>query len=156
VADTDRFDELELETMLLGRHLTPLRQSKDDQRQLERSGYTLLARIQTQGAMTIGELSEMLGLDVSTLNRQTAALVKPGYLVRVPDPDGGIARKFEITEAGADRLECDRQLNVRGLRILMDQWDPDDVERFVTLMRRFNTEIEDRVGQPWPRYDERG
>ena len=152
VTSMDRYQALELETMLLGRHLTPLRQGRFE-RKLERSGYTLLARLQAQGPMSIGELSEMLGLDVSTLNRQTAALVKSGSLERVPDPEGGIARKFRVTAAGEEELEFDRRLNVDGLRLLLQEWDPDDVERFVVLMRRFNTDIEDRVGQPWPRQD---
>lgn len=136
--------------MLLGRHLTPLRRSGPD-RLLERSGYTLLARILAQGPMSIGELSEALGLDVSTLNRQTAALLTPGYLERVADPDGGVARKFRVTSAGAEALQADRVRNLDGLGALLEEWSDADVDQFVGLLRRFNTEIEERVGQTWPR-----
>ena len=108
-------EELELETMLLGRHLIPLRRPHaDDDRVLERSGYTLLSRIRAQGLMSISELSEALRLDVSTLNRQTAALTKSGYLERVPDPEGGIARKFRVTQPGIQQLEADRRVNTDG------------------------------------------
>ena len=106
---SNRFEDLELETMLLGRHLAPLRRPRSEDRRLERSGYTLLSRLRVQEPMSIGELSDALGLDVSTLNRQTAALTRSGYLERVPDPDGGMARKFRVTQAGVEQLESDRR-----------------------------------------------
>jgi len=146
-------EELELETMLLGRHLIPLRRPHaDDDRVLERSGYTLLSRIRAQGLMSINELSEALRLDVSTLNRQTAALRKSGYLERVADPEGGIARKFRVTQPGIEQLEADRRANTNGLVQILSHWPEADVDQFVTLLRRFNSDIEARGGrQPWPR-----
>ncbi len=145
-------EELELETMLLGRHLIPLRRPHTgDDRLLERSGYTLLSRIRVQGLMSISELSEALSLDVSTLNRQTAALTKSGYLERVADPEGGIARKFRVTQTGIQQLEADRRVNTTGLIRILSRWPEADVDQFVTLLRRFNSDIEALGGQPWPR-----
>ena len=148
---TDKLGEFELETMLLARHLTPLRRPRSEERRLERSGFTLLARIRSQGLMSISELSDALGLDVSTLNRQTAALTRSGHLERVPDPDGGLARKFRVTGSGIEQLECDREANIAGLGRVFADWEDTDIGQFVTLLRRFNTDIERLDGQPWPR-----
>ena len=148
---SNRFEDRELETMLLGRHLAPLRRPRSEERRLERSGYTLLSRLRVQEPMSIGELSDALGLDVSTLNRQTAALTRSGYLERVPDPDGGMARKFRVTQAGVEQLESDRRANAAGLRRVMENWPAADVDRFVVLLRRFNCDIERLDGHPWPR-----
>ncbi|WP_243058269.1 MarR family winged helix-turn-helix transcriptional regulator [Nocardioides sp. SR21] len=147
----DRYDELERETTLLGRYLMPHRRFSGSEERLERSAYTLLTRINAQGPMSIGELSDALGLDVSTLNRQTAAMTKAGYVERVPDPEGGLARKFRLTEVGADRLESDRHANMAGLRRVLVDWTDGDVDTFAALLRRFNTDIERLDGRPWPR-----
>lgn len=147
----DKLGELELETMLLGRHLTPLRRPGKAERRLERSGYTLLALIRSEGLMSISELSEALGLDLSTLNRQTAALTRSGHLDRVPDPAGGVARKFRVTTSGVEQLEFDRAANIDGLGRVFENWSETDIEQFVTLMRRFNTDLERLDGHPWPR-----
>ena len=147
----DRFDELERETTLLSRYLMPHRRFTGSEDRLDRSAYTLLSRIDAQGPMSLGELSDALGLDVSTLNRQTAAMTKAGYVERVPDPEGGLARKFRLTTVGADRLESDRHANMAGLRRVLADWTGADVDAFATLLRRFNTDIERLDGRPWPR-----
>ena len=74
--------------MLHSRYLMPQRRFAGSEDRLERSAYTLLSRIDAQGPMSLGELSDALGLDVSTLNRQTAAMTKSGYVERVAGPRG--------------------------------------------------------------------
>lgn len=150
-ARTSGHEQLELETLLLSRHLAPLRQSVPDLR-LERSGYTLLSRIAAEGApMSLAELSHALNLDVSTLNRQTAAITKAGLLHRVADPDGGLARKFEITAQGREQLDRARSANTTGLARVVDRWSDADLATFVGYLRRFNADIERLDGRPWPR-----
>lgn len=95
-------EKLERELMLLSRHQVLVRRERDPER-LERSAYLLLSRIDTQGPMSIGELAEAFGLDTSTVNRQTAALLRCGLAERVADPGGGMARKLRITAEGARR-----------------------------------------------------
>src|SRR6476469_10009432 len=110
-------DLLEFETMLLGRHMhmiNPRGRGMSEER-LDRSAYVLLSRIQAQGPMSIGEFSEAFGLDASTLNRQTAAMVRAGVVERMPDPEGGMARKFSITAEGERRLDIHRTENLEGL-----------------------------------------
>ncbi|OUS95310.1 MarR family winged helix-turn-helix transcriptional regulator [Rhodococcus sp. NCIMB 12038] len=147
-----RHDALELETMLLTRYLHPNRRFASERtRYLERSAYTLLSRVAAQGPMSIGELSDALGLDVSTLNRQTAAMTKAGDLARIPDPEGGMARKFQATATGKQHLEADRHANAEGLSRVVADWSPEDVDTFVALLRRFNNDLENLDGRPWPR-----
>lgn len=150
MAELDRYAQVELETLLLSRYLTPVRHSAVS-RSLERSWYLLLTRIQAQGPMSIGELSHALMLDVSTLNRQTAALTKAGFLERVTDPDGGMARKFRMTSAGHEALAADRSQNIEGIQKIMADWDPGEVEELARLVRKFTHAIETRLERPWPR-----
>ncbi len=144
--------EVEYEQMLLSRH-TFLNQRGGRRKDgvLERSAYILLSRIRMQGPMSIGELSDAFGLDASTLNRQTAAAMRAGLVERIPDPDGGMARKFRITDKGADMLDEEREGIVRALDQILVGWPDEDITAFASYLRRFNTDIERIGGRPWPR-----
>ncbi|CNE63599.1 major facilitator transporter [Mycobacterium tuberculosis] len=139
--------EVEYEQMLLSRHEVMRHRAG----RLERSAYVLLSRIRLQGPMSIGELSEAFGLDASTLNRQTAAAMRAGLLERIPDPAGGIARKFRITGQGADLLDEEREIIIDGLDRVMADWSDEDIATFAAYLRRFNTDIERLSGRTWPR-----
>ncbi|MEU8542580.1 MarR family transcriptional regulator [Streptomyces sp. NPDC048717] len=143
---------IEFETMLLARHShlhTP--RARAAGWQLDRSAYVLLSRISMDGPMSISQLSEAFGLDASTLNRQTAAMLRAGLVERIPDPEGGIARKFRITEEGTQRLEADRTYNVEGLERVLADWTPEEVAGLAAVLERFNRDIERLDGRPWPR-----
>ncbi|NEA27852.1 MarR family winged helix-turn-helix transcriptional regulator [Actinomadura bangladeshensis] len=139
--------DIEYEQMLLSRHEVMRHRAG----RLERSAYVLLSRIRLQGPMSIGELSEAFGLDASTLNRQTAAAMRAGLLERIPDPEGGIARKFRITAKGAALLDEERAIIINGLDRVMADWSDEDIATFAAYLRRFNTDIERLSGRTWPR-----
>ena len=147
---TDPFPAIEFEGMVLGRHLAPANRQDGGDR-LERSAYTLLTRLEVEGPMSIPQLSEAFGLDVSTLNRQTAGILRAGFARRIADPAGGIARKFEITESGRRQLEAERETKLEGLHQILAGWSEDEVRDLARTLRRFNTAIEARDNRPWPR-----
>ncbi|MEU0542262.1 MarR family transcriptional regulator [Nocardia sp. NPDC005978] len=141
-------DALEFEAMLFGRY--SLISRRGDGR-LDRSAYVLLHRLYGGGPMSIGQLSEALGLDVSTLNRQTTAMLKAGLLERIPDPDGGIARKFRVTAEGLEKMEFERASSIQHLEVILADWAAADVAALADYLTRFNAAIEDYQGRPWPR-----
>ncbi|RPK94603.1 MarR family transcriptional regulator [Streptomyces sp. ADI98-10] len=142
-------DRIERETMLLGRYMHLL--SPRVEWRLDRSAYILLSRIQVEGPMSISQLSDAFGLDASTLNRQTAAMLRAGVVERIPDPDGGIARKFAITDEGERRLDNDRSRNLAGLAKVLADWTPEEAEQLAASLGRLNLSIERLDGRPWPR-----
>ncbi|MFJ9620975.1 MarR family winged helix-turn-helix transcriptional regulator [Streptomyces sp. NPDC101181] len=142
-------ERIERETMLLGRYMNLL--TPRAQWRLDRSAYILLSRIRAEGPMSIGQLGDAFGLDASTLNRQTAAMLRVGVVERIPDPDGGIARKFAITEEGERRLDSDRSRNVAGLAKVLADWSPEEAEQLAASLSRLNLSIERLDGRPWPR-----
>ncbi|WP_410876419.1 MarR family winged helix-turn-helix transcriptional regulator [Nocardia sp. A7] len=139
---------VEFETMLLGRHSLRSRRGHDA---MDRSAYILLSRLRMGGLMSIGQLSDALGLDASTLNRQTAAMMRTGVVERIPDPEGGMARKFRVSAEGERRLDAERTTIVDALDSILADWSAEDVAAFVEYLRRFNTDIERRSGESWPR-----
>lgn len=139
---------LEQELTLLARHQISGQQSSD--LTLDRSGYQLLSRLEL-GALTLGGLAEAFKLDVSTVNRQIAALRTKGLVERVADPDGGLAKLLRPTRRGRTALRKDRETRHGHLEQVVGSWDERDVRRLQSLLARFNASIEDLEGRPWPR-----
>lgn len=154
-------ERLERELMLVARcHvLTPRdrKASADDPcapptpDRLDRSAYLLLSRLDAEGAMSIGQLADAFQLDVSTVNRQTGTLLRGGLVERIPDPDGGLARKLRVTALGTERLTAERDCRRTSLARILEDWTPEDVSRFGEVLTRFNREVEAHDGRPWPR-----
>lgn len=92
--------------------------------------------------MSIGELSEITGLDASTLNRQTAAMRRQNMIERIPDPDGGMARKFTLTQEGEHSLAQQRKRNLGALSTVLADWSPDEISQFAAALTRFNRAVQ--------------
>ncbi|MFL6059690.1 MAG: MarR family winged helix-turn-helix transcriptional regulator [Marmoricola sp.] len=140
---------LEQELTLLARHQLSSQQHMPDLG-LDRSGYQLLNRLEL-GPLTLKQLAEAFRLDISTVNRQVAALRRKGLVERVDDPGGGIARLLRPTRRGLDQLRTDRTVRHSQVSSVLEDWAAEDVEDLNRLLRKFNTSIESLEGEAWPR-----
>src|SRR5690348_4795778 len=79
--------DIERELMLIGRYKELASSAAPaSERRLERgSSYILLSRLEAEGPMSIGQLAQAFSLDTSTVNRQTAVLLRDGLAERIPD-----------------------------------------------------------------------
>ncbi|SNQ50200.1 Transcriptional regulator, MarR family [Frankia canadensis] len=144
--------DVERELMLLARHhVLPSSTYKRSGRTLDRSAYLLLSRIEVEGPMSIGQLADAFALDVSTVNRQTAAMLQAGLVERIPDPDGGVARKLAITPDGLRRLHDDRGVVVGSLATILADWSDEDRRSLAEILGRFNIACERLNDYAWPR-----
>lgn len=139
---------LAVELTLLARH--HLRTTHSPEHVLDRSAYQLLSRLE-QGPLSQRGLAEAFGLDLSTVNRQVAALCRKGLVDRSPDPEGGPARLLEPTPLGLELLAADRAVLHEQLGRIVGGWDSGEVEALRALLERFNVAIEELEGRPWPR-----
>lgn len=134
-----RIDDIEYEQMLLSRYTIAQHRHGG----LDRSVYLLMSRIDVQGPMSVGELSATLRLDASTVQRQTTAAVREGYLERILDPAGSVARKFTLTALGQQRLKDVREYTVNAIDRITAEWPSDEVNKFAELLHKFNVSIEE-------------
>ncbi len=141
---------LEDELTLFARHHLSTRQAQPGHI-LERSAYLLINRLELEESMSLRELAEAFGLDVSTINRQVAPLLKRGLVERFADPEGGMARRLRPTTAGVQALEADRERSRNGIARVVDGWPQEQVMHFLELLTQFNVSVEDLEGKPWPR-----
>ncbi|MFC8531657.1 MarR family winged helix-turn-helix transcriptional regulator [Nocardia sp. NPDC057227] len=146
----DAVERLSFELTLLSRHYTGATPRRAGH-QLERSAFLILTRLELEHALSLRELAEAFRLDISTLNRQVAAMSRQQLVVRVPDPDGGVARKVRASAKGLELLAADRALAHEGLRTVVSEWPEADLAQLGALISRFNRDIEQREENPWPR-----
>lgn len=136
---------IEYESLLLGKRLARVAGFRDHQIGiLDRSAYILLVSLEN-APQSIGELSVVTGLEASTLNRQTAAMRRIGLIERIADPDGGMARKFKISQRGARSLEKQRRRNLGALSTVLSDWTGEEIDSFAQSLTRFNDAVRERV-----------
>ncbi|MBF6217220.1 winged helix-turn-helix transcriptional regulator [Nocardia abscessus] len=151
--DSAALTRLAFELSLLSRHF-PAALLRRPGFRLDRSAYLILTRLELDHPLSLRELSEAFRLDISTINRQVGAMLKQGLVDRVPDPDGGIARKIRASAKGLDFLASDRKQSRQGIGAVVAEWSDADVDQFSRLIARFNQSVEDREDNPWPRPQE--
>lgn len=148
--DKAALNRLTFELSLLSRHF-PAALLRRPGFQLDRSAYLILTRLELDHPLSLRELSEAFQLDVSTINRQVGAMRKQGLVDRVPDPDGGIARKIQASAKGLELLAADRKQSRQGIGAVVAEWTEADIDLFSRLIARFNQSVEDKEANPWPR-----
>lgn len=140
--------ELERELTLLARHYMYVSRSGQ---KLDRSAYLLLTRLDAGGPLTLKELAHAFRVDISTINRQTGAMLRHGLVERFPDPEGGMARKLRPTALGLERLAEDREQGRTGVERVIGGWPAERVADLTRLLTAFNKDIEELEGAAWPR-----
>lgn len=144
-------DSLVYEQMLMQRHAVHRTTPYGRRAELDRSATLLLARLEAEGPMTVAQLAEAFGLDISTVHRQLAAAIKHGLIEKVRDAEGGAARLHRPSEVGRTRLREELAARRASFGLITRDWSTEDVHAFAVLMRRFNEEVESQRGQEWPR-----
>ena len=135
-----RIADIEYEQMLLSRYTIAQHRHSSG---LDRSVYLIMSRIDGQGPMSIAQLSHALRLESSTPQRQVTVAIKEGYLERMADPDGHVARKITLTHFGEEQLADARATSIEALEQIMGDWSSKDVDQFAHFLNRFNNAIEE-------------
>jgi len=113
---------------------------------LERAAYTLLVRIAGDRPARLSVLADGLGLDLSTVSRQVAALEAAGLATRTPDPTDRRASVIAATELGVQVYTHNRAVWVGAMRDLLADWTPAEMSEFGRLLTRLNETITTRYG----------
>ncbi|WP_310830713.1 MarR family winged helix-turn-helix transcriptional regulator [Paenibacillus pedocola] len=123
--------------------MTLIRRSTLDKKHggLDRSSYTLLHYLSRHDKSGVKALAEELGLDTSTISRQTAVLESKDYVVRIPDPQDGRSSYFQITEFGAQTLANARRLRLQRYEEIFEEWSPEECQTFRTLLAKLNRKL---------------
>lgn len=137
---TDPIDHLQLELAILARRSERVRTASLDvsRSPLDRSGYLLLALLESRGEQTMSQLALAFDLDASTVTRQIAPLERRGFVDRTRSTEDRRATIVSITDAGRQERELVRQARIAFLEGRLADWDTDDVAQLASLIDRFN------------------
>ena len=106
---------------------------------LKTSAYSILARLEREGAQTIGSLAGSLAMDRTTLSREIAPLVERGLVVVRPGERDRRQKVVALSRTGRALLERARPLWSKAQADLADLFG---LERTDDLM----TELHELVG----------
>jgi DNA-binding MarR family transcriptional regulator len=104
---------------------------------VDRSAYSLLARIDRLGPIRPSAIAQQSGVKLSTISRQLAELERHHMVERAVDPDDGRASTFTIGGPGRELLHGLRAVRHEGLGARLEGWSDRDRERFAVLLTRF-------------------
>ncbi|MCK8438342.1 winged helix DNA-binding protein [Streptomyces sp. D2-8] len=115
---------------------------------LDRAAVALLRQVADSESLRPGEL----GVEASHVTRTVQRLQKSGYVTRVPDRDDRRAQRVELTDAGGEAIAKVREAGVRGMRMAVSDWSPEELRQLATLFHRmvdeFLAHAVDEEGEP--------
>lgn len=110
--------------------------------ELDRPFYMLIAHLADDVPARISALAEAVHSDPSTVSRQVTHLVDLGLLERRPDPDDRRATLLAVTADGTALLRRARAVRDRRIAEIVAGWPAADRDRFADLLHRFTTDFE--------------
>jgi DNA-binding MarR family transcriptional regulator len=120
-------------------------QAKSD---VESASQLLLHIVGTEGPMRTSLLAASAHSDLSTVSRQSAALVTAGLIERQADPADGRACLLALTPEGRETLAEHRRSGLAFFAQVLDGWTADELSQFGHLLTRF-TAAYDQVHDAW-------
>lgn len=109
---------------------------------LYRSGYLILKALLQNNPMTVGELTDLFQLDMSTMSRQIKALESKGLVERKMGAHDARINHIFITDSGREAVIRLKQQRLGSYREILDDWSNDEIEIFARLLTRLNRKIE--------------
>lgn len=149
-ANQEIFDHIAYEVILLTRYAVQNLPAIKRETILDRSALILLTRLDMQGPMTVNELAEAFGLNVSTVHRQLKAAIANNLIETVDDPDNP-AKLHRPTTTGLKTLNRELTARREDLKKLYENWDEEEIATFARLIRKHNKALESYIELPWPR-----
>jgi DNA-binding MarR family transcriptional regulator len=108
--------------------------------------YTVLMQIDSRPGTRAADLSNLFGVDKSTISRQVNQLTEEGLLERTAERPGQRGFALKLTKAGKAALETAAE-SVRGsLTGWLDDWNDDEIAVLAGLLVRLNARIDERFG----------
>ncbi|MBB5156996.1 MarR family winged helix-turn-helix transcriptional regulator [Saccharopolyspora phatthalungensis] len=112
---------------------------------IEQSAYAILFHLVQDGPQRTGRLAESLHSEISTISRQSNALVQHGLVERQADPNDGRACLLAPTAEGQRIFREAHDQRTRWLAEVLADWSQADRLALNSLFARLNTDIETRT-----------
>ncbi|UYP20284.1 MarR family winged helix-turn-helix transcriptional regulator [Rhodococcus sp. Z13] len=109
--------------------------------------HSLLGFIARNPGCRATDISEAFGVHRSTVSRQLRHAVEAGWVEAETGP-ARIGHPLRLTDHGAQILRRAVDSRLDDVRAGLGGWAPDDLDRFVTLLRRFRAGVDPDARTP--------
>ncbi|WP_070965795.1 MarR family winged helix-turn-helix transcriptional regulator [Vibrio sonorensis] len=113
---------------------------------VKETGYSL-AQVHTievlgnHGQLKMKELAEKLGITTGTLTVQIEKLVSANLVERLAHPNDRRAIVVSLTDEGQEIHKCHNQLHIDLVKDLTSNFEPEDGERLIEILKKMNREF---------------
>lgn len=104
--------------------------------------YRVLAILRQTGAKSLGDLSALVSVELSTLSRMIGAMVRSGLVTRIRPPENGRVVSIEITGKGAGLADELMKIAEGFEQTLIAGLDDDEAAALKALLRQIGKRIE--------------
>jgi DNA-binding MarR family transcriptional regulator len=108
---------------------------------VDATAYPMLFNLHA-GPKRVSELADCVHSDVSTVSRQTTALVGHGLAEKLTDPADGRALVITLTAEGTALIERIKEQRARWFQEMLADWSPEDMAGFTAYLERFGDALE--------------
>lgn len=137
-------ETIEREVLMLLRRADFKKTLDGKKNSLYRSGYLILQALLLNNPMTVGELTDLFQLDMSTMSRQIKALESKGLVERKMGTRDARINHIFITGSGREAVITLRNKRINIYREILNDWSDEDIAVFGRLLTRLNRKIEQR------------
>ncbi|WP_322788529.1 MarR family winged helix-turn-helix transcriptional regulator [Paraburkholderia oxyphila] len=109
---------------------------------LDRALFPLLVAVERLGPLGMVDLAGRVGRDHTTVSRQVAKLESLGFVERRAGAEDGRVRQVIATAKGKAMTDAVDAARDRLGRRLFVHWEPQEIDEFVRLLRKFAEDIE--------------
>jgi DNA-binding MarR family transcriptional regulator len=107
-----------------------------------RGSVPIVRMLERRGTMQVGDIAEVLHVDISVASRQVSHLVAEGYVERAVDDEDRRVRTLRLTPAG-EALAAEMRAGLdRRMAEIFAGWSPDDVTACAGTLDRLTSTLQ--------------
>lgn len=104
--------------------------------------YRVLAVLRQSGTKTLGELSELVSIELSTLSRLVGILVRRNLVSRERPPENARIVLIDVTEAGGTLADQLMKIAMHFEDTVVADLEQSEIQAFKTLLRQINQQVD--------------
>lgn len=106
----------------------------------------ILQLVDLQSDISLGEAAASLGITSASASTAFARLSALGWLTKRQDPEDGRGVRFRLSAKGKRVFGSFEKLQKERIGALVEQFDPEEIAMFRSLVQRVTARIEDMYG----------
>jgi DNA-binding MarR family transcriptional regulator len=107
---------------------------------LDAAAYPIMFAL-ADGPLRVSEIAARVHSDVSTVSRQSAAMIQVGVLSRDSDPSDGRAVRLSLTESGTEVLARLKSVRAELFSTALADWTADEVRTCHSSLARLTDDL---------------